>query len=308
MKIIYNDVDITQSVHPLVLQLTDNAGGKADSMTAIFADTDGLWSKWRPSKNDRIRIKVSGYDSGQMFIDHLGQRPGEFEIKSLSIPQECKTARSQGWEEVRFLEIASEIAARYGFRLKTFNAYNYLYKRVDQIEEADFSFLANRCMLEGYELKINDGNLVIYDVSKEEQNIPNERAEIHEYDMRGIFEFVDKSTDIFGKCVVRGQVGGEYTQGEFTDPNVTGPTIFEKHYVSDKAEANRWARGILRNKNMHRVTGRFNIDLQPGLAAGSVVSVKGIGLFDGRYFIHRLIHDLINNRSTLIVRKPLEGY
>jgi uncharacterized protein len=307
VQIIYNNVDITASVHPLTLKLTDNAGGKPDSITAAFADSQGLWSKWKPKKGDSLQVKSDGYDSGAMYIDQLVQRAGEFEIKALSIPQTAKSARSQGWEEVRFLEIATEIAARHGFSIQTYNITNHLYERVDQIEDADFAFLARRCELEGYSLKLNDRSMVIYDERTEEQK-PVQAAAITLSDMIGGFEFSDTSIGIYSKAIIRSSTSSGYIEGEFSDSHLIAPTLKMNLYASSISEAQRWAKGALRSSNKGMITGLFNINLNPKLAAGTSVNVVDVGLFDGKYFIHRLVHDLINSRTHITVRKPLEGY
>ncbi len=304
MNIIYEGRNINSSVQPLTLQITDNAGGKPDSIIAIFSDTEGLWSKWKPQKNDTLQIKKDGFDTGSMYIDELAQRPGIFELKALSIPQTAKTARTQGWENVRFLEFATQIASRHGFTLETYNIVNHLYERVDQIDETDLAFLAYRSMLEGYALKINNNHLVIYDEAIEEEKAVSTTAIIRKSDMQGSFEFRNKSTDIYSKCIVRNNV----IQGEFADSNINGPTLRKNVYISNQAEANRWSKGYLRSFNKYQSLGNFSIDLNTKLAAGILSEIRDIGLFDGKYFIDRLIHDLINNRTRLYVRMVLEGY
>jgi len=309
MNIIYNGTDITSSVHPVSIQITDNAGGKPDSLSVVFSDANGIWSKWRPAKNDTIQIRENGFDTGVMYVDQLVQTAGRFGIMALSIPQQSKTARSQGWENVRFLEFATQIASRYGFKLRAYDVTNHLYERVDQREEPDFAFLAYRCMLEGYALKINNRTVVIYDEAKQEQKaVDPKRGVIRESDINGAFEFIDKSTDIYEKCVVRSLTPGGYIEGEFQAPGVRGPTLKRNDYAASQAEAIRWARGILRNYNKHMVTGTMTINLNTHYAAGTVVAVQDIGMFDGKYIIDRLVHDLLNNRSKLWLRRPLEGY
>lgn len=302
MNILYNGVDIAASVQPTVLQITDNAGGKPDSLTIVFSDTENRWSQWKPAKNDTLQVKQDGFDTGIMYIDELKQQAGVFELKALSIPQTCKTAHSQGWENVRLLEVVTQIATRYGFTVQTYGVTNHLYTRVDQLEDADIAFLAYRCMLEGYAVKVTGKSLVIYAEATEEQKVA--KSTIHRSDMQGAFEFRNKSMDIYSKCIVRSQT----LQGEFTDVGIAGPTLKQNIYMTNQAEANRWAKGILRSYNKYMVTGSFTVDLNPKLAAGTCIGVADTGMFDGKYFIDRLTHDLIHNRTKLRVRKPLEGY
>lgn len=308
MNIFYNGTDITQSVQPITLPITDNAGGKPDSLTIAFSDTDGLWSKWKPAKNDTLQVKENGFDTGLMFVDELSQSAGLFGVKALSIPQTSKTARSQGWEKVRLLEIASEIATRHRFELQSYNVSNHLYERIDQQETADFAFLADLCMLEGYSLKINNRTVIIYDERIEEQKPADPKLSVvGEGAINGSFEFANKSTDIYQKCIVRGN-GPTYIQGVFTASDIFGPMIKRDLYATNQAEANRWAKGVLRSYNKLAVMGSMAVNLNSNYAAGTCLNVRDIGMFDGKYFIHRLVHDLMNNKTKLTLRKPLEGY
>ncbi|AOZ91625.1 phage late control D family protein [Paenibacillus crassostreae] len=309
MQIIYNGTDITSSVHPTSIQMIDNSGGIPDSLTLKFSDTEGIWGKWKPAKNDTLQVKESGYDTGLMYIDQIMQTAGSFGLAALSIPQTSKSARSQGWESVRFLEIVTQIAARHGFTIKTYGVTNHLYERVDQIEQADFSFLADRCSLEGYALKINNKSIVIYDEATQEKIVPDpELSIIRESNINGDFEFIDKSTDIYGKCIVSSQALSGYIEGEYTASGTNGPTLKRNIFASNQAEANRWAKGIIRSFNKHMLTGSLAVNLNTNYAAGTTIQVTDVGMFDGVYFTDRLVHDLINNKTKVKLRKPLEGY
>lgn len=309
MQVIYNGTDISSSIQATQATITDHSGGKPDSIGLQFSDTEGLWSQWKPAKGDTLQVKEGGFDSGLMYVDEISQRAGRFGLGALSIPQESKTARSQAWESVRFLEFATQIASRYGFDLKSYGIQNHLYERVDQVEEPDFSFLADRCSLEGYALKITNQSVVIYDEGNYEKIAPDPQlAVIQESSINGDFNFIDKSVGIFGKCIIRGQTAAEFIEGEFSAGGVLGSTLIKRMYVSNKIEANRWAKGILRSHNKHMITGALTIDLNIDYAAGTTVQIVDTGMFDGVFFIDSLTHDLINNQTKLKLRKPLEGY
>lgn len=302
MNILINGVDVTASVQPNVLQVSDYAGGRPDDMQIVFADPDGLWSKWQPAKNDTLQVRDHTFDSGVMYVDQIGQRPGRFELKALSIPQAAKTSRSQAWENVRFLELAVQVAARYGMEVHTGQVANHLYARVDQQEEPDFAFLRQRCLLEGYMLKITNNALVIQNEAGE--GAQTEVTVIRLSDIIGDYDFADKSTDIFGASqVIDGPI-----KGSFVAPDVTGSTLRDFRHVSSQAEADRWAKGLLRAANKYRVAGKMTLTLRPGLAAGSVVRVQDVGYFDGLFIIDRIVHDWMANQSRLTIRKVLEGY
>lgn len=309
MQILYNGTDITASVQPTNLVLTDYAGGKPDHLQMTFADSEGLWSKWRPRKNDTLQVKEGGYDSGLMYVDTLGQSAGSFLLGALSLPPSSKTARTQGWENVRLLEIAVQLAARHSLELRTYDIVNHLYERIDQQEETDFAFLIERCRLEGYALKVHNRLLVIYDEADRERKLPDpQRGVIRQGDMNGDFTFLDKSTDCYGKCIVRSRTSSGVLTGQALASDITGPTMVCSLPVTSQAEADRYARGILRSCNKQMITGTFGINLNLEYAAGMTVRVMDTGMFDGVFFIDRLAHDLLHNRTKLFLRKPLEGY
>jgi len=303
MQIIYEGKDITSSVDIHRADITDIAGGKADSLEICFSDPEGMWSKWKPQKNDTIEIIEDGFSSGEMYIDELEQQRGLYIIRALSIPQEAKTHKTKSWEQVRFLEFAREIASRYGFTLQTYGIENYLYNRLDQNNQADFEFLALRCMLEGYALKITDKKVVIYD----ERYMENQQAvkTIYLSDFDGNFKFKNKSTEIYSSCrVTYGSI-----QSEYKATGIYGPTLNISNIVlSSQAEAERYAKNILRFYNKYEQTGKCPIEFDAGIAASCNVQIVDVGMADGKYFCEKVVHRLVEGKTVLNLRRPLEGY
>lgn len=304
MQIIYEGKDIAAAVDVQKADITDNAGGMPDSVELVFNDTAGLWSKWKPQKNHRVAVKEKGFSSGLMFIDELEQERGLFTVRALSIPQEAKTENTKAWENVRFMEFAGEMARKYGLELQAFGVQNHLYPRVDQFEQPDLAFLSYRCMMEGYALKITDGTAVIYD----ERHIESQASarKIYADQVDGTVRFKDKSTGIFNSCrVTYGSMGYEFKPAQAPP----GPVLkICDAYLSSPAEAERYSRGLLRQKNKHEKSGALTIRLDTGIAAGNIVEVHRVGMFDGRYFVEQAVHRLKEGRTSLKLRKPLEGY
>lgn len=303
LKLIYEGKDITDEVQIQSADITDNAGGMADSLEICFSDTKKLWSEWKPRKNNKVQIIQDGFDTGEMYIDELEQQRGIFIIRALSIPKEAKTQYTKAWENVRFMEFAGEIASKYGFELQAYGIENHLYTRVDQFEMADFEFLAWRCRLEGYMIKIAGNKVVIYDERFMENTEPANTINLGTMD--GNYAFKSKSTGVYGIC----RVTCGSLQYEFTAANVLGPTLkINDMYFDSLAEGERYSKGLLRYHNKHENIGKFTIKLDPGLAAGNTINISGIGLGDGKYFCDQVVHKLVSNKTYLRVRRPLEGY
>jgi hypothetical protein len=304
MKLIYEDVDITNSIDINKADFTDNAGGIADSLELWLNDTKGLWSQWKPQKNDKVKFIQDSLTTGTMYIDEIEQRKGMFILRALSIPQEAKSANTQAWESVRFLEFATEISSRHGFTLETYNVENYLYDRVDQCEQADFSFLALRCELEGYVLKISDNKAIIYDEAYLEGLETDKNIYINSFD--GDYKFLSKSTGIYNSCnIVYNGINSSYRP-----PNALyGPTLNLKNvYISSLGEGNRFAKNLLRAQNKCENMGAFSLKFKADLTAGSNLNIIGIGLADGKYFCQQVKHNFAGGRTSFKVRRPLEGY
>jgi len=303
VQLIYEGKDITQDIEIGKADLTDNAGGQLDSIDLLINDPKGLWSQWKPQKNHTVQLKESGFDSGLMYVDEIGQQRGVVVIRALPVKQEAKTPNIKAWDKVRLLEIAQELAGKQGLQLQTFGAQNHYYERVDQNGLADPEFLAWRCLLEGYALKVSGGKLIIYSEKYMEGQIPVKT--ITPDDVDGNFDFKNRSTGIFGSC----KISYQDIQYEFKAPGVFGPAL--KYFdvaMASLGEAERFAKGLLRAKNKFEQTFICTVKLDPGIAAGNTISLKEFGLADGKYFAYQVIHRLSDEKTLLKLRKPLEGY
>jgi len=81
--------------------------------------------------------------------------------------------------------------------------------------------------------------------------------------------------------------------------------------MTDQSEADRFAKGLLRDANKNATVGTlWTGSLLRDYAAGSVVTLatEGVKSWDGTAFISRIRHDYVKTRSKLYLRKPLEGY
>ena len=99
-----------------------------------------------------------------------GSRYPVFVLKALSLPQEAKTTHGPGrrsgclsW----LMRLQPDISWGLGFGIN-----NHFYKRLDQINKTDIEFLAWRCSLEGYSLKVTDKTIVIFDERTMEKSSP----------------------------------------------------------------------------------------------------------------------------------------
>jgi len=303
LQLIYEGKDITGYVDIRKADLTDNAGGELDSLDLVINDTKGYWSQWKPEKNHTVQVKDSGFDTGIMYVDEIGQNRGAIVLRGLPVKQEAKTENVRAWDNVRFLEIARQIASLQSLQLETYGIQDQFYSRVDQYSMSDLQFLAWRCLLEGYSLKVTAGKLVIFSQTYMESQAS--ALTIKPGDIDGNFVYKDKTTQIYSACKITYQG----IQGEFSAPGVYGPTLkFFDLAVGNIGEAQRFAKGLLRSKNCMEKTFACTLRFDAGIAAGNTVELLGFSLADGKYFAHQVIHRFVEGRTGLKLRKPLEGY
>lgn len=306
MKIIYEGVDIYPDVSVNRCYLDMYAEKHSDELTIKFNDNRRLWDSWSPKKGDTIAVEDGAAKSGKMFIDSIIPENSLVTLRAYSMPPTVKDKRCKAWEQVRFLQLAQEIADRHGLTLKTYSITDRIYDYVEQNNLPDLAFLQQRCTLEGAAFLIYDGNLVIYDEATMEGQSPIDTITITP---ASDFQYRDEAMNSYGTAKA---VNGGYT-GTFTADNDSSKElrIILPFRMSDQNEADRFAKGLLRDANKNATTGElWAASLLRDYAPGSVVTLKneGVSSWDGTAYITRLRHDFFKMRSKIYLRKPLEGY
>ncbi|MCR4436157.1 MAG: hypothetical protein QHH06_10290 [Clostridiales bacterium] len=308
MQLLYAGTDITDSVRILKADIHDTAGGEADSVDVLLSDTDKLWRAWAPVKGDVLEVKQAGFTSGAMFIYFIQGFRGKFVLKAKSIPLEAKTPRTRTWENIRFIGFVGDIARNYGFEFDTYNIDNWLYDRLDQVEIPDLQFLAQRCNMEGYCLKVNNRKIIVYKESALEARPPVLSLSLN--NLIGDYGFYTISEGLFSSCLVRYLDNhGSLVNYQYTPANApAGPVLKANIRAASQSEAQRYAQGLLRGKNKWETWGDIAIKLNTSIAAGNTLDMTGLQMFSGKYFVHSCTHQFLNDKTVLRIRKILEGY
>ena len=306
MKVIYEGVDIYPeiSVHRCFHDMY--AEKQSDELLLKLNDTRQLWDAWNPKKGDTIAIEDGAAKTGEMFLESVVPESGMITLRAYSMPQSVKDKRSKSWEKVKFLQLSQEIADRHGLTLVTYGITDQTYDYVEQNNLPDFAFFQNRCTLEGAAFLVYDGKLVVYDEAYMEGQAPADTITITP---ASDFEYRDEGVSAWASSEV---VNGKLT-GSFAAP-AGGDKLLRKVIpvpMSNQAEADRFAKGILRDANKNAtVATLWTGSLMRNYAPGSVVTLltEGVKSWDGPAFISRIRHDYVKTRSKLYLRKPLEGY
>lgn len=294
MQLIYESKDITNEIEIKKAIFVDNAGGRFDSIEIECNDPNGLWKEWKPEEGDCIELKDKGLSSGKMYVDVVNFSKKGIILKALPL-LECKEKHTKSWEEVTFIEIANEISQRYNLTLKTYDIDNQFYSRITQINESDIKFLNDRCILEGYSLKIVDDELVIFnDVNLNKEDL----FVIKEEDIIGDYTFNSKRSTLASVSIKSGDI--QY----INKAKDKGEQLEIKNiYVGSIREAIRYTKNIYYNETKFDKTLVFEKEHNNNLAAGSIINIQGLGLCDGIYSAHQVVFKFIQNRDLLRLRK-----
>ncbi|NFE73379.1 hypothetical protein FDC27_05160 [Clostridium botulinum] len=284
-------------------KIDDNMGGKCDSVSVTFADIKHECREWNFKKNDVIEIVEYPFSSGKMFVDGYSCSNGLYTIQALSIKKKLKNKKSKSWENVRFLDLARDLLKDSDLELETYGIDDYLYQRVDQLEENNIEFLNYRCKLEGYNLKITDGKAVIVSESYLEKQ--NTALTVTLTEFKDDYGFECTSNKVFGGCELS-SFSKEFIKGSFINDDSLEILKISNIVAYSIEEANRFSKNILRSYNKKETTGYFSIEKNNTIAAGNTIEIK-LDLFSGKYIIENLFSTR-NGKTKLKVRKVLEGY
>ncbi|MEK4713478.1 phage late control D family protein [Sporosarcina sp. FSL K6-5500] len=324
----YNGVNISKSLEGFLTHFTyaDNEGA-GDDIQISLQDRDGKWhGDWLMKKGDVITAVIETenwlkegekkrLDCGSFHVDTIDFKgpPDTLTIKALSIPYKDggkNSKRSRVWEKATFSTIAGDIAASAGLTL-LYDAPDYLYDRVDQIRETDLAFLKKRAKKEGISVKVTKEQLVLYDEQSYESKSSVRTIKRGESDITG-YSFTLAAADKEYKKVQISYFDSSKKKNlkyVYDVPKVEkGPTLKLNERAKSLAEAIRWAKKAVRNKNKQAKTGKLTLIGDTTLVQGMTINIEGFKAFDGKYFIESTSHVTNNGYVVSISIREVLSY
>lgn len=288
-----------------------NPGGKGTEIAAII-----IQKNWTSYGADRV------LDCGIFEIDDISGSgpPTKVTIKATSIPY-TSTLRTQkktkAWEQFTLSNIAHEIAGKNEMKCLFETRSNPFYRRKEQLQESDITFLQRLCKNAGISLKVTAKALVLFDAATYEQKATIYTIKKGSSDVKRWNVATSAHDTAYNSCRVK-----------YTDPTTqqtyeasfllptnakrsNTPRVLEiNEKVDSNADAMILAEKRLREKNKFEFTGSFEVVGNPYLVSGVTVDVLGYGAFDGKYIIGVATHNISQSGYTTnaTVRQVLEGY
>lgn len=329
------------------VKYSDTIEEKADTVEIVLADNEHQFLKGGlPPKGTEVSIEIVKHNwNSQDFANQSSLKlplgtfevdavkyqfpPSQLVLKLNSIPAKAELrgiARNKSWEETTLQRIAADIAGRAGLQL-FYDADEVEIKRAEQSDEADLPFLLRLCKNAGLNLKVADKKLIIFEALKYENKSPvivldynNNPPIILKLDAETTANAIYQDAQVNYKSNnVAEWLWALFGGNDFfqSTANIAGLTdgggagvlnINEK--VNNEAEAQRLARGKLREENKKEWKLTLNLMGSFSFLAGNVFELRGYGIYNGRYICDSTNHTMGENGYTTQVtaHKCLKGY
>ena len=269
----YSGVNITSDVSQMVLAIryVDRLDGASGELEVELEDSMKLWQgPWYPALGDAVSLQI-GY-SGQPLLDcgdfqidelELDGPPDVMRIRCLAayITPAMRTANTIAYENMGIVEIAAQIAGKYGLTLVTASSESesdVVFARVTQRRQMDLEFLKRLAREHNFDFTVRAGQLVFYERPALECGSGRSNDYSIEYYSILISEPGASNLRRRGVLLLR-------SRHERTDYSVgaRGPTFADRRYAQNRGALRKRAAGASEGRSVassaqHGVRGRFD--------------------------------------------------
>ena len=242
--------------------------------------------------------------------------PTKITLKGTSIPytSTMRTARkNRAWENCNLKAIAEQIGREAGLQVMYLAENNPVYKRKEQVQKSDITFLQKLCKAAGLALKVTIMTVVIYDAAEYDGKPPIKTITYGSGDYLSYKLGTSLHDTAYTSCHVSytDPDSKETIESTYTPDSKdgTGQVLEVNEKVNSTGEAYELAKKRLREKNTQQFTASFSMLGDVQLVAGATVRLRGFQSFDKKYKITKATHKLTGGYTTDIeLKQVLEGY
>ena len=321
----YSGVNISADVSQMVLAIRyiDRLDAASGELELELEDSTKLWQgPWYPALGDVVSLQI-GYsggpllDCGEFQIDELelDGPPDVMRLRCLAayITTAMRTANTVAYENMGIVEIAGQIAAKYGLTLVTASSESgsdVVFARVTQRRQMDLEFLKRLAREHNFDFTVRAGQLIFYERPALESvaaaavitrsdtvrfSFRNRTRRIYD---AAIFSYFDPDT----KELITQSVPAD-------QPAPTGDTLKIVARCENAGQAQVKAEAALHFHNMVLVDASIEGPGNAVLVAGNNVQLSGWGALDGKYLIESAKHRLARatGYSTSIAARRVDA-
>ena len=287
------EYDITGDAMVEEARALDGCGGRRDGLE-ICVSGAGAWKKWHPEADDTMRATLNGYDTGRMYVSACYPEGDRYTIYASGCPRMSRAKRNRSWHGETLGKIFDETAAYCGMGWALYGMEGEMvYPYMAQREGAE-AFLDRLMRLEGGRVKTWDGKMLGIGTEWAMKRDPAASIQM-EADTPGVY-YMRREDVRLGQVTVRTPWGegsaADTLRGGLGEEVICLP-------ARSAAEARRWARGILLERNMGAETLEMTTDFKKEYTAMARVDVTGDREAAGQWLIEEAEHDLVRETSRV---------
>lgn len=297
MRLIYENVDITDAVQVKAATCCDCAGGVADALELRLENASD-WYRWGAKAGDSIELRDQGYTTGRMTVDSIEPVDGDFVVTGCAMPAAAREKRYQSYEQVTLFELMHVCAKQIGLSAALYGVdggarYRYLERQNETIP----AFLTRLLMFEGAVLKCVGGKLAAIGIEWAEAREAVRALEVGSATLG--FRYVRMEERCYAACQVR----TPYGQGEAhrQGGGGCGTLYVQSAPVFTDAQAAAWAGNRLRMENRAHERIIWDMQFDPALTALCRVELGGLSATKGGWLVESAEHDFIRQTTKCVL-------
>lgn len=316
IKILYNNKDITTDISESLEEFTyaDKTSGEADELTIRLHNIQGLWGlEWYPEKGAELQASIIQgtqiLECGKFFIDQLqltgNKSSGDtVTIKGLStgIKQGVRTIVSHANENKTLKQIATSIAAKYGWKVQG-NIPDIKIGRTTQTRETDLHYLARIASQFGMIFSVRADLITftsIFDLENKNAALTLQRRDITSWDI------TDKTLHVYIEAISSHYNVKEKKIVQFITPGgkvipyatqTTGNFLNIKSRAENEQQADLISKAAIYQNNSLQQEGSVSMPGNIIVVAGINIIIEQLGRFSGNYHVVGSTHTVNKSNS-----------
>ncbi|WP_324095006.1 hypothetical protein [Candidatus Binatus sp.] len=290
----------------LAIRYVDRLDGASGELEVELEDSEKLWQgPWYPALGDVVSLQI-GYsgeallECGDFQIDELELEgpPDVMRLRCLAayITPAMRTANTVAYENMGILEIAAQIAAKYGLAMVVASSESesdLMFARITQRRQTDLEFLKRLAREHNFDFTVRAGQLIFYERPALE-SVPAVAVITRSDTMR--FSFRNRTRRIYDGAEFSyfdpdtKQLITQMVSADSSSP--TGDTLKIVARCENSEQAQVKAEAALHLHNMVFVDASIEGPGITVLVVGNNVLLSGWGALDGTYLIETALHHL----------------
>lgn len=309
----YEKTDITASLKDNLIELSfiDYMEGESDELSVTFFDEEGKWIKdWFPTQGDKLHLQL-GYEGRLVSvgsfeiaeIDYAHDQGGSVvSLKALAtgLKKSNRTLKPRAFENTTLANIVGEVAKKQGLKLVG-NIDPLPVQRITQYQETDLQFLTRLAKLYGYYFKIQGQSLVFYKrTDLETGNVVRtiDFSEVLNLSLKDritrAYQYVTvQGFDANTKKTFTAKIKAKPARADFKQAkDENGDTLSLSVRAESQAQVDAIANANLAQNRETNQAGNLKLVGDPCLVAGQIITLSGVGVFNGKHLVTKAIHSL----------------